>query len=372
MRGRVLTFEDLPAVDYYAPIPTSYGGFDWTAPFDLLYSNGPALGGAYEAGTASGIHSVFAAAGPTPADAMQPGKAIWKAGGTFDWEGAYFTVFDGSHTIALVGLVHDAGGAERQLYQYTFEARDVRDFVKVDWIGIDEVQIWGGGVVGNPYIRSLWVMDDFTLAPIASVEDEPLKISGIAVSDIDNGDRPMSLTLEVDHGIVTLSATAPGGLLGDAISGNGTSSLTLTGTIATTNATLAYAEGPSYLGNLNFNGRDLIKITATDAGQGASAPLSDVKILGIVVHEVDDAPVAVNDEGFTVTTTPVTIDVLANDTDVDNTRAQLVVSIPTPSVNGDVVVHTDGTITYTAHAGFSGQDVFSYTVDDGPGPPRRT
>ena len=70
----------------------------------------------------------------------------------------------------------------------------------------------------------------------------------------------------------------------------------------------------------------------------------------------------------TAATTPdvaVTIDVLANDTDVDGDSLS-VLSV-TQGQQGSVVINADQTVTYTPVAGFLGSDSFSYTIDDGNG-----
>ncbi len=80
------------------------------------------------------------------------------------------------------------------------------------------------------------------------------------------------------------------------------------------------------------------------------------------INPVNDAPVGVDDTAETDEGTPVNIDVLANDTDVDS--ANLTV-IEATAANGTVVIETDGTITYTPDANFNGVDTILYTVADG-------
>jgi len=58
--------------------------------------------------------------------------------------------------------------------------------------------------------------------------------------------------------------------------------------------------------------------------------------------------------------TPVTINVLANDTDEDNDP--LAVTAATDPPNGSVVVNGNQTITYTPDTGYVGQDTFTYTM----------
>jgi Ca2+-binding RTX toxin-like protein len=63
----------------------------------------------------------------------------------------------------------------------------------------------------------------------------------------------------------------------------------------------------------------------------------------------------------------VTVNVLANDTDADSDVLTLD-AVDTTSANGGTIqANSDGTVTYTPAASFSGPDTFSYTVTDGQG-----
>ncbi len=78
-------------------------------------------------------------------------------------------------------------------------------------------------------------------------------------------------------------------------------------------------------------------------------------------------PVAADDNAVTAVDTPVAIDVLANDSDPDGTLDVTSVKIKTDAVHGTTSVNSDGVVTYTSAAGFSGSDSFTYTVDDTQG-----
>ena len=69
------------------------------------------------------------------------------------------------------------------------------------------------------------------------------------------------------------------------------------------------------------------------------------------------APIAADDRVETARNTPVTIDVLANDT--PNGATPTVVTTP---LNGTAVVNTDGTIEYTPNTGFKGVDTLVYEL----------
>ena len=77
-------------------------------------------------------------------------------------------------------------------------------------------------------------------------------------------------------------------------------------------------------------------------------------------------PTAVADAAATAFETPVIIAVLANDSDPDPGDVLSVTGVTAP-LNGGAVANVDNTVTYTPNAGFSGVDIFSYTISDGNG-----
>ena len=69
---------------------------------------------------------------------------------------------------------------------------------------------------------------------------------------------------------------------GPGVSGNGSASVTITGTAAQINAALA---GLAYTGNLNFNGADTLTVATSDG------TATDTDTIAITVNPVNDAPV---------------------------------------------------------------------------------
>jgi len=96
------------------------------------------------------------------------------------------------------------------------------------------------------------------------------------------------------------------------------------------------------------------------AGKVAVFSLSDT-----VDNIVNSAPSAGDDAASTIATAPVVIAVLGNDTDANGDT--LTITSTTASPDGTVVINPDGTITFTANPGFTGDTTFSYTVADGNG-----
>jgi VCBS repeat-containing protein len=116
-----------------------------------------------------------------------------------------------------------------------------------------------------------------------------------------------------------------------------------------------------YTPEKNFNGRDSVSFKADDG-----RAQSDAAVVTIMVTGVNDPPVAADDTVEVSEDTPVVlIDVLANDTDVDNDR--LVVLGVTQGAHGSVTISTNNQLTYTANKNFYGADSFDYTVSDGKG-----
>jgi uncharacterized delta-60 repeat protein len=89
-----------------------------------------------------------------------------------------------------------------------------------------------------------------------------------------------------------------------------------------------------------------------------------------LVRLLGDAPVnappnAVDDAAATPEDVPVTIDVTANDTDLDGDP--LTVTAVTAPAHGTAVIASASSVTYTPHPNWHGPDAFTYTVGDGHG-----
>src|SRR5262249_57075380 len=103
-------------------------------------------------------------------------------------------------------------------------------------------------------------------------------------------------------------------------------------------ATVTYPRAASY------SGPDRTSDPATEGPAD-----SNVATVAVTVTPVNDPPVAVDDKATTAEDTPVTITVLANDTDVDGDP--LTVSHAS-ALHGTVVINDDGTLTYTPNANY--------------------
>lgn len=117
----------------------------------------------------------------------------------------------------------------------------------------------------------------------------------------------------------------------------------------------------TYTPAANFHGSDSFTYVASDGAGGADGATVTVQI-----NPVNDAPVAVDDAASTPEDTPVVIDVLSNDHDVEGDPLSISIITAGPS-HGTASTNGDGTVTYTPDADFNGSDSFDYFVTDGHG-----
>lgn len=117
----------------------------------------------------------------------------------------------------------------------------------------------------------------------------------------------------------------------------------------------------------DYHGSDLFTYRADDGnGQWSEASVS------LLVTGVNDAPTAAADAFVMVEdTTLISVvgldDLLLNDIDVDGDTLQVLTTPTIDAANGILVLHADGTFTYTPHTDFCGTDTFVYRVIDGQG-----
>jgi len=115
-----------------------------------------------------------------------------------------------------------------------------------------------------------------------------------------------------------------------------------------------------YTPNDGFVGNDVFTYTVTDANGATDTATVSVSVTAKPVNTTD----AVSDVSMTDAGTPVTIDVLANDTDPEG-HTQTITSTNQP-LNGTAAI-VNGQIVYTPNAGFAGVDTFIYTITDSEG-----
>ncbi|ALK89388.1 Ig-like domain-containing protein [Limnohabitans sp. 63ED37-2] len=114
-------------------------------------------------------------------------------------------------------------------------------------------------------------------------EDTALAITGLSMTDATNNGDNYTVTLGVTNGVLNVS----GGTA--TITGSGTNTVTLTGTKAAINATLATTV--SFAPTANFSGSAQLTMTTNDGSLGDAK--TDTDTITITVNSVNDAPVVV-------------------------------------------------------------------------------
>jgi gliding motility-associated-like protein len=115
----------------------------------------------------------------------------------------------------------------------------------------------------------------------------------------------------------------------------------------------------TYTPEAGYSGTDEFIYKVCDAnGDCASA------VVSITVAGLNYKPVAVPDVDTTLTNVPVTINVTANDTGLEDSPVTLTAA---QAQYGQVTVNADLTLTYTPNKDFSGTDEFTYQICDNNG-----
>ncbi|MBL8827197.1 MAG: cadherin-like domain-containing protein, partial [Planctomycetaceae bacterium] len=202
-------------------------------------------------------------------------------------------------------------------------------------------------------------------------EDVALLITGLSISDIDAGTANVTVTLSVVSGTLTIITNAGGGVTSGDVSGNGSGTVTITGSQSAINATLADASGLIYQGTLNFNGGDELTVLTNDLGNtGAPGALTDTDTIAITVNAVNDVPTGVNDSLTAITedsgnrAIPIASLVANDSTGPSNESGQSLTVISVGSPVGGAVQIVDNNVIFTPTLDFSGPASFQYTVRD--------
>ncbi|HHX8284146.1 Ig-like domain-containing protein [Vibrio diabolicus] len=124
------------------------------------------------------------------------------------------------------------------------------------------------------------------------------------------------------------------------------------GSVSVVDNKLSYVTQPQYYGEA------LITYSVTDGNGGTGSAKVTVNVVN------SQNPNAVDDNITTDDRTPVTVYVLANDTDPDNDTLKLV---SVQAQYGQVVMNAAQSVTYTPTSGFEGNDVLTYIIQDSQG-----
>ncbi|EOK5607964.1 tandem-95 repeat protein [Vibrio parahaemolyticus] len=198
-----------------------------------------------------------------------------------------------------------------------------------DWNGKETITFTAKDPSGESVNQTV----DFTVAPVVDieadsadvVEDTPTIINVLGNDTFESTDKLVSLDAE-----------------------NGPKNGTV---IVNNDGTVTYTPDDNYVG------KDTFTYVVTSGG------VSESTTVEVNVTPVNDAPVAKDDTVITDEDTPVTIDVLPNDNDIDGDKLSIQ-SASVPEAQGKVEI-VDGKLVFTPAENFNGQAEITYTVTDG-------
>jgi methionine-rich copper-binding protein CopC len=353
----------------------------------IAVTNGATLGGHGTVGAVTLASGATLSPGASPG-VLSTGSLTLAAGATFKVEiaGAGAGQFD---QVSVTGTVNLAGATlaasllggfnpdTSSMTGYTIIANDGADAVTGTFAGLAEgalvmvgtsqFEISYHGGDGNDVV--LTAVND---APVNSVpgtltvpENSSAPVAGLSIADVDAGAGVMTTKLNVAHGALTVASAG-----GASVTGSGTADVTLTGTLAQINATLAAANNLVYAPTHDFFGNDALTITTSDNGhEGFGGPLTDTDVVKIIVAQPTQAP-QLGTAGDDVFTAPIGSSRFDGLGGIDTINFGFKLVDATISFSGNQVI-VDGP-NGQSHTVLTGFEIFKFTdgtVNDNDGDP---
>src|SRR5205085_1049399 len=206
----------------------------------------------------------------------------------FSTSGDNVTAYGGAGTRTIAASVFDG-----LLY-----SDEITNTVSVT--GINDAPVNAIGTASFTFVAdSVGAAGTVALAPVNAIK-------GIQVSDVDSdpANQNITVTLAVDHGVLTIRTDVVGGITSGQLSGNGTGLITISATQNAINATLAAAragnptqfDGLVFTPVLDYHGSATLTVTTNDTGLNGNDPgltgggtdEQDVDTVSITVSPVVD------------------------------------------------------------------------------------
>ena len=244
-----------------------------------------------------------------------------------DVDGDNLSVTAGNPTASLGTVVNNNDG--------TFTYTPLTDLSGTDSFGYTVTDGNGGSATGTVNVNIIAVNDAAVAVDddYMTDEDTAFTTADVLLNDSDGGDGGTKTVTEAD----TASQNE--------------------GTVANNN------DGTfNYTPATNFNGTDSFDYIVSDDG----GTTFDTGTVTITINPVNDSPVAMDDTDSTNEDVVITtVNVLVNDSDVENDALFVDLFDATSTSGGIVTDNKNGTFNYTPAADFNGDDTFTYTVSDG-------
>jgi hypothetical protein len=203
--------------------------------------------------------------------------------------------------------------------------------------------------------------------------DTTKSIQGIQISDSDSTN--LTVTFTHSAGILSIPTNVVNGLSSSGVSGSGTATLTLTGSVAQINATLAASSGLIYTPTTGFSGNATLTMTTDDGVGGIDTDTISMTVTGNVAPVGVDATVTMIEDGsYTFNAS----DFGYSDGDNNSLAAVKITTLPTNGVLklGTTPITTAGTevlaadianLSFTPAPNANGSTNFTFQVRDSSG-----
>ncbi|MEP6872967.1 MAG: tandem-95 repeat protein [Burkholderiales bacterium] len=328
------TYTFTPVADYDGPVPVAtYTVTDGTASVTSTLTLGVTA-------VADVVNDTVAATEDTPIT-FNPISGLNESSGADNFEGtpvltAVGTPAHGTVTFAANGAITytpSANYSGPDSFSYTVTSGGVTETATIS------VNV---AAVNDPPVNTV-------PAGQTTAEDAAATIVGVSVADVDGA--ALTTTLTVAHG--TLGVVTGGGAT---IGGNGSGTVTISGTAVQINAAVASI---TYTPVADFNGSDPIGVATSDGITTANSSIAlTVSAVADIVNDVVTAT-----EDAVITFNPLTGLNEVNGADsFEGTPTLSAVGTP---AHGTVSFTAAGAITYTPAANYNGPDSFTYTVTSG-------
>jgi DNA/RNA endonuclease G (NUC1) len=205
------------------------------------------------------------------------------------------------------------------------------------------------------------VKDKYLTSAAATVSINVTEVNDAVVVGDDSNITAEDTALSFPAGDLTINDNAGANEGGQTLTVmNVTQTLNTHGTVSLVSGQVTYIPDGNYNGPASFD----YQVCDNGTTNGAPDAQCGTGVVNITVVSVNDNPVAVSDAATTDEDTPVTIDVIANDTDSDGGTPAL--TSVGGAANGSVSIQS-GQAVFSPGANYSGTGSFSYTVIDGQG-----
>ncbi|WP_405632580.1 Ig-like domain-containing protein, partial [Pseudoalteromonas sp. Ld20] len=233
---------------------------------------------------------------------------------------------------------------------------------KPSWATFDTAT---GLLSGTPTDQDVGTTTNVSIQVSDGTEDSDPLTFNIEVKNTNDAPIGEHFGFSLDEGAL-LTKVAADGVLSTATDDDTDSDDTLTAVKVTdpTSGTLTFNSDGSF--SYQHDGSETTTDSFTYQVVDTAGEKSAIQTVSFTITSIEDAPVVVNDSATTDEDTPITFNVVANDSDAENNMVVSSAAVVDAATKGQVSI-ANGVVTYTPSSNVSGTDTFTYTVKDSTG-----